>query len=147
MSRRRLFLPTIGVALIAAACGGGGNTTAPSTPPAPAPTAAAPTTAAPAACRPSGGQLELTAKGIQYDKDCLAVTANQAFTIRFNNKSPGIPHNVAIKSLDLFTGYFSGEVIKGVKSIEYHVKALPAGTYRFRCDVHPSDMKGTLVVA
>jgi plastocyanin len=34
----------------------------------------------------------------------------------------------------------------GPKKVSYAVPALPAGTYTFMCQVHPTTMKGTLVV-
>ena len=40
----------------------------------------------------------------------------------------------------------AGDVITGPKSTTYDVKALRAGTYFFRCDVHPTLMTGSLVV-
>ncbi|HEX8098656.1 MAG TPA: cupredoxin domain-containing protein, partial [Actinomycetota bacterium] len=84
----------------------------------------------------------LMAKNISFDKNCLAAPANKPFSIRFTNEDAGVPHNVAILSSgkELFTG----EIVTGPKTSTYRVEALPAGTYEFHCDVHPS-MKGTFV--
>ena len=38
------------------------------------------------------------------------------------------------------------QIITGPAVATYDVKALPAGTYFFHCDVHPTQMFGTLVV-
>ena len=42
---------------------------------------------------------------------------------------------------------FTGDLITGPKTVTYHVSALPAGSYFFRCDAHPQQMTGTLVVS
>ncbi|MHB8052837.1 MAG: cupredoxin domain-containing protein [Methanoregula sp.] len=42
---------------------------------------------------------------------------------------------------------FSGAIITGGQDITYRFTAPAApGTYFFRCDVHPSVMKGTFIV-
>ena len=147
MSRRSLALSLVALAL--AACGGG--TQAP--PRAAQPTAGA--SPAPAQCSPSGTTPQITAEKNKFDKDCLAAPANQAFTIEFINKDKALSaadehytgHNVSIESGTGVRTFFAGDIIKGVKTVEYQVDPLPAGTYAFECDVHPRTMKGTFVVA
>jgi plastocyanin len=138
-----LLLP----ALILAACGGGQE---------PAPRAAPPAaTASPAApqCSPSGTTLELTAEKDKFDKDCLAAPADTPFTIKFTNKDkargddPFFTHNVSIESGTGVRTFFAGDFVRGPKTVEYQVDPLPAGTYRFECDVHTQRMTGTFVVA
>jgi len=41
---------------------------------------------------------------------------------------------------------FTGALVTGPKTVTYQVPALSAGTYYFRCDVHPTQMFGTFVV-
>jgi plastocyanin len=97
-------------------------------------------------CSPNGTKLSITALDGKFDKDCLAVAANQAFTIDFNNLDRGIPHNVAIYEDDTARKtLFKGELIDGPNKITYSVPALPAGRFFFRCDPHP-DMNGTFIV-
>jgi plastocyanin len=80
---------------------------------------------------------------VAFDKDCLAAPAGTAFTIRFDNEDSNT-HN-----LDIMNGgasLFTGDIVVGPKVVSYHVGALPAGVYTFRCDVHPTQMHGTFVV-
>jgi plastocyanin len=83
-----------------------------------------------------------------FDADCLAAPAGKPFEIVFDNMDAGIPHNVAIytdQSAD--TPLFVGEVFSGPDVVTYEIPALDAGTYFFRCDVHPTTMTGTFLVA
>ena len=52
-----------------------------------------------------------------------------------------MPHNIDIKD-SAGTSVFKGEIFNGVAKKVYEVPALPAGSYTYVCDVHPS-MKGT----
>jgi plastocyanin len=100
----------------------------------------------PAACSPSGTSLSLTADGHKFDKDCLAVPAGEAFTIRFENRDTD-RHNVAILVSHTSTeALFQGDIIAGPKSTVYAVPNMKAGTYHFHCEVHPNLMNGTFVV-
>jgi len=84
-----------------------------------------------------------------YDRDCLAAPANTAFKIDFDNKDSGVQHNVSIyTNAGASTALLKGKIITGPKKITYDVKALAAGTYYFRCDVHPfGSMKGVFLVS
>lgn len=149
---RKVSLAVSLVVLGSVACGG----TDQAAPRAASPPGAA-SPAAPPACSPSGTTLELTAKDLKFDKDCLAAPANTRFTIKFINKdkalgdNPGDPahhqHNVSIESATGVRTFFVGDIVKGPKTVEYQVDPLPAGTYGFECDVHADRMRGTFVVA
>lgn len=101
-----------------------------------------------ASCSPSGTSLKISAKNIKFDKSCLAAPAGKAFTITFDNEDSGVPHNI-----DIFTNksasksLWKGSTITGSKTTTYKVPALKAGTYYFRCDIHPTQMFGTFVVS
>jgi plastocyanin len=102
-------------------------------------------------CSPSGTQLQETAKGITFEKDCLAAPADQAFSIEFQNQDPGTPHNIHIFSADPSEdpnarSLFTGDLVTGPSSMRYEVQALPGGRYFFHCDVHPTQMVGGFVV-
>jgi len=100
-----------------------------------------------ATCSPSGTSLALTAENHAFDKDCLAVTAGQAFTIRFENRDTD-RHNVAILPSHTSTEtIFQGDIVPGPKNTVYAVPNMKAGTYHFHCEVHPNLMQGTFIVA
>ena len=110
-----------------------------------------PSTPSPSAeCSPKGTDLHLTASGVAFDTDCLAAPAGKAFTIAFENKDVGIPHNVHIFSANPAEdpnaqSLFTGDLVTGPDTATYEVSALPPGTYFFHCDVHPVQMFGTFV--
>jgi plastocyanin len=100
---------------------------------------------------PEGGgggapALTVTASGLQFDTKEIDLTANTPTTIRFDNKDAGVQHNIAIYEDDsLKKLLFRGELDTGPGTVDYRVPGLPAGTYYFHCDVHPT-MNGTVVV-
>jgi cytochrome c oxidase subunit 2 len=87
--------------------------------------------------------IEITANNIQYDIDAFEVPADTAFCIAFENLE-NVPHNVAIYNGG--EALFQGEILNEAGSVTYSVPALPAGEYRFRCDVHPQAMVGDVTV-
>ena len=98
-------------------------------------------------CSPQGAQLEETAKNIAFEEDCLAAPADQSFTIEFTNDDSGVPHNIAVFTDEKATkNLFTGEIFPGVATQTYQVSPLDPGRYFFRCDVHPDQMTGTLIV-
>jgi cytochrome c oxidase subunit 2 len=92
----------------------------------------------------TGAVVELAAQNTAYSTKALQAPAGRDFTIHFKNQDAGTPHNVEIKDA---TGksVFKGDIITGPAEAIYAVKALPAGTYTFACDVHPT-MTGTMTV-
>ena len=102
-------------------------------------------------CAPAGTTLHVAAKNTAFDTKCLAAPASQPFVIDFDNQDVGVPHNVAVYTDQSATKLLGGatsdtDTITGPATTSYHLNALPAGTYFFRCDVHPSAMFGTFVV-
>jgi len=101
-----------------------------------------------ASCTPSGTALHIVAKNAAFDTDCLAAPAGKAFTIMFDNQDPGVPHNISIYTdSSATTALFKGQLVSGPATTTYKVPALKAGTYFFRCDVHPTTMTGAFVVS
>jgi nitrite reductase (NO-forming) len=100
------------------------------------------------ACAPAGDTVEVAAMDSVFDADCLAAPAGKPFEIVFDNMDAGIPHNVAIYTDESAeTPLFVGETFNGPDVVTYEVPALEAGSYFFRCDVHPTTMTGTFEVA
>src|SRR5262245_20291290 len=89
--------------------------------------------------------VTLAAANIAFEPVSLTAPAGVPFTLQFHNQDAGVQHNVEIFSDPGFTGEpaFAGEIITGVRQVQYPVPALEAGPYAFRCVVHP-DMTGEL---
>ena len=101
-----------------------------------------------ASCAPASADLNLVAKAVVFDESCLAAPADQTITLMFDNQDAGTTHNVAIYPTgDGAKAVFTGDLEVGPTMTTYTVKGLPAGTYRFQCDVHPATMSGTLTVS
>jgi len=102
----------------------------------------------PATCSPDGGLLRVAASGFAFDPNCLAAHAGEPFRIAFVNEDAGVQHNVAVYEDAAGTrARFVGDPVTGPGTTIYRVGALDAGTYLFRCDLHPQQMRGVLVVA
>lgn len=97
---------------------------------------------------------------LSFDAMCLAVPADQSFSLELRNAAPGIHANVAIYDPEAIAEFecsrslcppgadplFRGEIIQGPDSIVYEIPALPAGTYVVRDDVHPAANAQLVVV-
>jgi plastocyanin len=97
---------------------------------------------------PAIATIDLVARNISFDKTQLTMTAGADAVVKLVNKDAGIPHDFSVyKSADAKEVIFSGvsSLVTGVATKDYKFKAPPAGTYFFRCDIHPT-MNGTLVV-
>ena len=95
--------------------------------------------------------LDETAQGIAFQQPCLVAPAEKAFTINFDNKDP-VQHDISIypsstkltPSDALF--YSFSKPTNGGTTQPYNVGPLPAGTYFFQCDFHPTQMTGTFAI-
>jgi plastocyanin len=103
---------------------------------------------APGGAVPSGPAADVTivAQNIQYTTTTATASAGKPFTIAFDNRDAGTPHNVSIH-----TGgaggqqVFLGKIVTGPIIEVYDVPALAAGSYTYVCSVH-ANMTGTLTV-
>ena len=102
---------------------------------------------APPDCVPEGNVLAIAAANLEFSTDCLAAEAGQPFTIEFDNQE-AVPHNVAILTEEGGDHLFEGEVVTGPTTTTYQPDPIEeAGSLFFQCDVHPTTMTGTFVVA
>jgi plastocyanin len=88
--------------------------------------------------------LTISANNLVFSTSTLSAPADEPFQIVFDNQeSP--PHNVAIyRDSSAAEKLFGEEPFSGPAVVTYDVPALAAGTYFFRCDVHP-EMAGELI--
>ncbi len=100
--------------------------------------------AAPPPSLPHADVIE-TAQNTAFVVGALTAPAEAPFTIAFDNKDQGQPHNIAISDASN-TEVFNGKIITGPEVIVYDVPPLPAGNYTFVCSVHPN-MTGTLAAS
>jgi plastocyanin len=87
--------------------------------------------------------LRISANNLVFSTDTLSAPADEPFQIAFDNQE-GPPHNVAIyRDNSAAEKLFGEDPFSGPAVVVYDVPALAAGTYFFRCDVHP-EMAGEL---
>jgi hypothetical protein len=93
------------------------------------------------------GPVSIRAHNLRFDKNELDFRAESPGILHFVNADTD-PHNVAIyKSDKLGTPLFSFAPIPGPTVQDFQIRRTPAaGTYFFRCDVHPQQMFGKVVV-
>ena len=84
---------------------------------------------------------------IQFDTDEITLPADTEVTISADNQDTGIPHNWAIYTDDTASDLIALTDICAAPCLdEVTFTAPPPGEYFFRCDVHPIQMVGTVIV-
>jgi plastocyanin len=86
-----------------------------------------------------------TALNITFVNRQLKAPAGKPFSIAFENKDSGEPHNMVIKDA-CGNRVFYGDLVNGPAKTTYLVPALAAGSYPFLCAIHQTEMTGTLIV-
>jgi plastocyanin len=91
--------------------------------------------------------VQVSAQNIAFSVKELKLPANNA-VIDFRNEDKQ-PHNIAIfpNKNSLTKALFRGDITAPGASSIYKVGSLPPGSYYFHCDVHPTQMTGSVVVA
>ena len=92
------------------------------------------------------GLVQLAAKGITFEHDTITLKADAEVEIQFDNNDREVQHNLTILGQDPTKPVFRGQLVTGVATVTYTFHAPPAGEYKFQCDVHPAQMKGTVKV-
>ena len=93
-----------------------------------------------------GGSVAISTNNLEFDVSTIEAPAGEAFTVVLTNEESQ-PHNVAVYTEENGEEIVIGEIITGPgATTETQVPALDAGTYYFRCDVHP-EMEGQVVVS
>ncbi len=95
----------------------------------------------------TSGGITIVAKDISFDK--TSITASGAVTINFSNQDTGVTHNIHFFKGTSASGASVGNtaISAGPVQVMLSLGALASGTYYYQCDVHPSQMKGTLTVS
>ena len=102
-----------------------------------------PANSAPAS-EPPTGNIQISAKYLNFEQDSVEIPAATSFKIDFDNKDSATVHDIDIHlSNPGGEVVFDGTKVSGPASATYDVPALAAGTYAFVCSVHP-EMHGTM---
>ncbi len=96
---------------------------------------------------PQAQVVEIVSKEIAFDKSVIRVEGGEEMTIRHDNQDEAMPHNFAIYESSVAKELVAAtEIEVGLVQQELIVEALEPGEYFFRCDTHPTQMIGTLIV-
>jgi plastocyanin len=120
----------LGVALLAAGCGGSSGDSGGSSD----------TTAAAAGGAGGGDKVSLVAKDIAWNQTQLNLPAGKQVTVTVDNQDT-VEHNFTFKDAN------ADKDADGGQSVEVSFTAPAAGSYEFLCKYHPAQMKGTVTVA
>ncbi|MFM8998547.1 MAG: cupredoxin domain-containing protein [Actinomycetota bacterium] len=81
----------------------------------------------------------VVAMGLAFDTDVIELAAETATIVRMDNQDAGVPHNISVYTDEtLSEQLYKAELVTGPAIAEYVIPPLPAGTYYFHCDVHPT---------
>jgi len=135
--RTALLIGALAAVLTAAACGSD-NASGEKT--------AASGSSAPAAAAVTNGAITIVAKDNLFEPTSFTAPAGTAVTVTLKNEGAAL-HNFALVDQKGPDGKeIQTELLAGGKSgtVEF---TLAAGTYDFRCTVHPAEMRGTITVS
>ncbi len=97
-----------------------------------------------------GQTVNITARGVAFDKRELVVKAGTKVRVRFDNQDVATEHNFAAynssTNLSPIASGSIGATFPGPGQDDVIFDPPAAGTYFFRCDVHPTTMTGDFIV-
>ena len=116
--------------------------------PTPAPQSAAAASTTSSGTPSSGAVLQLTASNLTFSPRTLTAPANSPVTVRVNNQDAAVLHNFAVYTNSQATTkvFANTDYVTGPATKDYSFTTPAAGSYFFRCDVHPDTMSGTFTV-
>jgi plastocyanin len=91
-------------------------------------------------------RIQLAAENTTFEQDTITLAANTDVEIEFDNNDRQVQHNITILGQDPTRPIFRGQLVTGVATVTYTFHAPAAGEYKFQCDIHPTQMKGTVKV-
>lgn len=110
---------------------------------------AGPSTSGGAAPTPVPGATALTVKAekLLFSPRTLSAAAGQPVQVTLENLDAGVLHNIAFyTNQSATTVIYKSPLEAGVRTDVYTFTAPAAGSYFFRCDVHPDTMTGSFTV-
>ena len=90
--------------------------------------------------------VQVKADNVTFQSDTITLKADEEVEIRFDNNDRDVQHNITIIGQDPTKPIFRGQLVTGVATATYKFHTPPAGEYKFQCDVHPAQMKGTVKI-
>jgi len=91
------------------------------------------------------GTVEVAADDLAFNVETITAPAGESFTVTFTNNE-AVPHNFSVYTEEGGQEIAIGNVINEGETDEITIEGLEPGEYFFVCDVHPTEMTGTLVV-
>jgi plastocyanin len=94
-----------------------------------------------------GDVIHLVAHHLAFEVHELELRFGKVKVELENHDPPGVQHNLAILPETGGEAVFRGEVVDGGGKITYEFESPSPGKYIFRCDIHPEQMKGVVLVS
>lgn len=136
LRRAALFSSTLTLGLVLAACSAG--TASP-------PASSSGTNAGGGTVAVVDGAVTITADNLVFDANVIQATAGEDFTITLVNNDSA-PHNLSIYTAEGGDTIVTGSTAEAGQTVTIDVSGLDAGSYFFKCDIHP-DMNGSVDVS
>ena len=91
-------------------------------------------------------RVQLGAENLAFEHDTITLAANTDVVIEFDNNDREVQHNITILGQDPSRPVFRGQLVTGIATTTYTFHSPAPGEYKFQCDIHPTQMKGTVKV-